>query len=281
MDGGLRTHNAFQGKSAPHCPLVSIITIALNAEQWIERTIKSVIEQAYPNIEYLVIDGGSSDDTISIIRQYEDHIAYWRSEPDSGISAAFNKGLELATGDIIGLINADDWYEPDTVQKAVAILQDQRVGIVHGMLQYWHADGLESEMFEGNDTLLFKDMTVNHPTVFVRRQIYEQLGGFCEDFFYAMDYEWLLRAKISDVGFFYLPECLANMRLAGISDKNWKYARKEVARAKNIHRPSILNNVFYGWQLVKGTCRLWLERIGLQFFVRQYHRHISYQKKLK
>src|SRR5258705_5340519 len=102
-----------------YTPLVSIITIVYNGEKYIEDSIRSVINQSYKNIEYIIIDGGSSDNTVSIIKKYEKQIAFWISEKDKGISDAFNKGIAKATGEIIGILNSDDWYERDTVAKAV------------------------------------------------------------------------------------------------------------------------------------------------------------------
>src|SRR5687768_15692501 len=98
-------------------PLVSIITIVFNGQKSIERAINSVLGQTYPNIEYIIIDGGSTDGTIDIIKKYQHKIAFWKSEPDNGIADAFNKGLSCAKGNIIGFVNADDWYNPDTISK--------------------------------------------------------------------------------------------------------------------------------------------------------------------
>lgn len=92
---------------------ISIVTVSYNAAKTIEQTIKSVINQTYSNIEYIVIDGGSTDGTVDIIRKYEDRIAYWVSEPDGGIFDAMNKGIKVATGEVVGIINSDDWYEHD------------------------------------------------------------------------------------------------------------------------------------------------------------------------
>src|SRR5439155_13950516 len=105
--------------TARQTPLVSIITIVYNREAYLEQAINSVLQQSYPNIEYIVIDGGSTDNSVSIIKKYASKIQYWVSEPDNGIADAFNKGLMKANGNIIGFINADDWYEPIAVEKAV------------------------------------------------------------------------------------------------------------------------------------------------------------------
>src|SRR5690242_19312818 len=98
--------------SASQKPLVSIITIVYNGETYLEQAINSVLQQSYPHIEYIVIDGGSTDKSVSIIKKYESNIQYWISGRDNGIADAFNKGLAKAKGNVIGFINADDWYEP-------------------------------------------------------------------------------------------------------------------------------------------------------------------------
>ena len=104
-------------------PLVSIITIVFNGGKHLQQTIESVLGQSYSNIEYIIIDGGSKDSSVSIIEKYSAQLAYWTTEPDKGISDAFNKGIKKTKGQIIGIINADDWYEADTVQQVVTAIK--------------------------------------------------------------------------------------------------------------------------------------------------------------
>ena len=112
---------------------VSIVTVSYNCEATIEQTIQSVLSQDYDNVEYIIIDGGSTDGTIEIIRRYESNIAYWNSEPDRGISDAFNKGINCCTGEIVGILNADDLYLPGTVSTVVQAFQDNpEAGVVFG-----------------------------------------------------------------------------------------------------------------------------------------------------
>ena len=281
IESGRRVRGEFHKKSEAASPLVSIITIVLNGESTLEDTLQSVFAQTYQNIECIIIDGASTDGTLEIIRRYEDRIAYWISEPDNGIGDAFNKGIAASTGEVIGILNSDDWYEPNAVESAVSRLMQEDTDIVHGMVQYWDTNGQKRELFSGNDALLNKDMTINHPSVFARRKAYEKIGLFRTDFRYAMDYEWLLRAKVNGLKFSYIDRCLSNVRLAGASDKNWKYARMEVAKAKDMHCPGISNRIFYAFQIVKGYCRRFLEMTGLGCIVEFYHRHISYLKKVK
>src|ERR1700743_1931255 len=119
-------------------PLVSIITIVYNGEKHIADCIRSVRSQDYPNLQYIIVDGGSTDNTLKIIDEFRDSISDLISEKDQGISDAFNKGIRLAKGEIIGLINTDDWYEEGAITKAVKAIAD--CDVVYGDLQYWKGD---------------------------------------------------------------------------------------------------------------------------------------------
>src|SRR6185369_15072253 len=139
-EGGLRVQGYFK-KSLPSKPLVTVITVVFNGAKHLDDTIRSVITQTYDNVEYIIIDGGSTDGTLDIIKKYEGKIDYWVSEKDKGISDAFNKGISLSTGNIIGIINADDWYELDAIQMVAEryISQNKNNIIFHGELYYHNA----------------------------------------------------------------------------------------------------------------------------------------------
>ena len=116
-------------------PVISIITIVFNGEKYLDQTIRSVLDQNYPSVQYIIIDGGSTDNSINIIKKYEKDLYFWISEKDNGISDAFNKGIARATGDIIGIINADDWYEPKTFERVAQQMDD--ADICFGDVQFW------------------------------------------------------------------------------------------------------------------------------------------------
>ena len=125
-------------RSAVEQPVVSIITVTLNAAETLDRTIQSVINQTYKNLEYIVIDGGSKDRTPEIIAEYNHRIDQWISEPDHGISDAFNKGISCAKGEIVGILNASDWYELDAVSTVTQVFnQNPDINVVCGWLQYF------------------------------------------------------------------------------------------------------------------------------------------------
>lgn len=286
-EGGLRTQEYFKPggsfdespkKSAP--PLLTVITIVLNGEAHLEQTILSVLNQGYDNVEYIIIDGGSTDGSLEIIRKYDFAIDYWVSEPDGGVSDAFNKGLSASTGQLIGIINSDDWYEPYTLQLIAPMVSGGESDIFHGQLQYWR-DQDKKELVCGDHRLLDRDMTVNHPTVFVMRALYQSIGGFSTDFRYAMDYEMLLRAKKWGARFQYINRCLANMHLGGMSDLRWRKALREVVRAKMLHSRTTFGPVgYYVYQLAKGTARRILERVGMRCAVDFYHARFSLIRKI-
>jgi glycosyltransferase involved in cell wall biosynthesis len=259
---------------------VSIITPTFNSAQTLERTISSVLTQTYDNIEYIIIDGGSTDGTLDIVRKHENGISRWVSEPDGGVSDAFNKGIAHSTGDIIGILNSDDWYERDAVAHAVERLKASGADIAYGMLLTWNEEG-PLERVAADHEMLDREMSINHPAVFVLRKAYETAGLFRTDFSYAMDYEWLLRAKKAGLKFSPAEKCVVNMQLKGLSDMHWRKALEEERRAKNLSDPSIVNDIFHIYKVGKGSLRRVLERAGFGFVVRFFHANMSSVQKVK
>ena len=181
-------------------PLVSIVTVVWNGAATLERTVKSVLEQTYPNIEYIIVDGASTDGTIDIIRKYEHRLARWVSEKDRGIYDAMNKGIALCTGEWVGLINADDWYVPDTVQRVMdAAAADHRVNIIHGDIWIHYPNGVKKlKRAKPNGFLLkYWEMVLNHPSFFVRRNYYAT-HPFDAQMRVSGDHQWTLRAWLED-----------------------------------------------------------------------------------
>jgi len=205
-------------------PKVSIITVCLNSEKYLEQTIQSVLEQTYKNIEYIIIDGGSSDNTKEIIKKYENDIGYWVSEQDAGISDAFNKGLLASTGEIIGFLNSQDYYfDRNVIQKIINVfINKQEVSIVYGKTYYVPMDSKEIVGFMGEkfkEKRMMKRNIMPHQSVFMKRHVFNRFGLFLLNYRFAMDYEYTLRATKFYKPFF-LDEGLAVMRLGGISDTN-------------------------------------------------------------
>jgi glycosyltransferase len=208
---------------------ISIITASFNSSKTIEQTIQSVLSQRYPNVEYIIIDGASQDETLSIIEKYRDKISIFISEKDNGIYNAMNKGLKLASGDIIGILNSDDFYADDEVlSDVVKIFEQRRADAVYADLQYVDANDTQkvlrnwkSGKYKQGD-FLFGWMPP-HPTFFVRKHVYEKYGFFNESFSSAADYELMLRfIHKHKITIEYLPRVIIKMRIGGKSNRSFK-----------------------------------------------------------
>ncbi len=188
-------------------PKVSIITPSYNQGQYLEQTINSVLAQDYPNLEYIVIDGGSTDKSIEILMQYNDRLDFWVSEPDSGQADAINKGFKRATGEIVAWLNSDDLYLPGTIRRAVGHLQDNpEVGLVHGDLRSINALGehvntIQYQQYQAQD-LLAMDI-IGQPTVFMRKDVLDKAGHLSLDYKFLLDHHlWLRMIQIAPFKYF-------------------------------------------------------------------------------
>ena len=199
---------------------ISIITITYNSAETLESTIKSVIEQGYEDLEYIIIDGISTDGTLDIINKYRNSISYFVSEKDNGISDAFNKGIKAATGDIIGIINSDDMLYTDALKKVNSFFESNPdTEVLHAnTLRFTDENGKGYVVKPDTDLDKMKyTFLLNHPSVFVRAEAYEKHGVFSVDYKYAMDYELLSKMYFNDVSFGYLDEILSCFREGGVS----------------------------------------------------------------
>lgn len=214
MKGGLREKGILK-QGTEEQPLVSVITVVRNGKKHIEKTIESVIGQSYPNVEYIVVDGNSTDGTQDILKNYESKIDYWISEPDGGIYFAMNKGIGLAKGSIIGILNADDYYYPDAVKQVVEADKKAKAGVYHGDLVLLEASG--EKRCKPDINLMDEKPAIFHPTCFVKKEVYEKIGLFDTQFRISSDYELLLRCIRKGVAFKYIPEALTAFRPGGMS----------------------------------------------------------------
>ena len=275
LEGGLRTNDVFNQKSEPDKPLISVITVVFNGEKYLDQTIQSVVHQTYDNIEYIMIDGGSTDGTLDIIRKYEDRIAYWVSEKDEGIGDALNKGIKLSSGEIIGLIHSDDYYAgKDVICKIVNQFNKyQDVKAIYGIIDFLDPKTNELKLRWGKDCSpneIKKRMYIPHPTLFCRKEVYENVGYFRKDLKCAMDYEWAIRlAKYTKP--YFLNERLAVMRRSGISVRNTKRTFSEASK-------SLWRNGYYVDAImmiirsnIKDAMEKIIRRLRLNIVVRKYH----------
>jgi glycosyltransferase involved in cell wall biosynthesis len=214
--------------------LISIITAVRNGACTVEQTIQSVLNQTYDNIEYIIIDGASTDGTLEVIRDYDSRIAYWRSEPDQGLYDAMNKGIAASTGELINLLNADDYLELEAVERVVQTYRGLgKPGIVYGHA-YALDDryGVRARMLSSRSFWL--GMSINHQTMFVHRDIYRTIGVYSGNFRFAADYDFLLRCFSHPTDFHMIPECLVSFRNSGISSSGRQY-RKEASLINKRH----------------------------------------------
>lgn len=220
---------------------VSIITVSFNSAKTIADTIESVLSQDFPQIEYIIVDGGSSDGTVEIIQQYQDRINHWVSEKDRGMYDAMNKGIALATGDVIGILNSDDVYmNTHVVSELMELMQAKRAQVVFAdlilvdqdhpqkVLRYYDSSHFHPNKFKYG-------WMPAHPTVFVKRELYEAVGKFSTTYQIAADYEMLIRIlAIQRARYAYLPKPIVRMRSGGAStaslSRNW-ILNQEIVRA--------------------------------------------------
>ncbi len=206
---------------------VSIITVCRNSAKTIRQTIESVLGQSWKNIEYIVIDGASSDGTIDVINEYLDRIAYFVSEPDEGMYYALNKALKIVSGDIVGIINSDDWYEANAVEKAVEEFSGKDYEVVYGCQYIIHDENIKTRIPNLPITDIWHGMPMGHPSVFVKKSVYDRLGGFDTSYRIVADHELMLRFYSNGVKFREIDAPLANFRLTGVSSRNRRAVMKE------------------------------------------------------
>ena len=214
-----------------YIPLVSVITVAYNSVSTIEQTIKSVINQTYKNIEYIIIDGGSTDGTQDIVEKYKNNISQFISGKDNGIYDAMNKGIGLANGEIIGIINSDDWYEADAVENVVnAFAINSEAGIVYGNVFYVEENKKQKLKVPDNLKTLWYQMAIPHSTIFIKNSVYKKFGLFDLEYKIAADYELIVRLYSKGVAFKYLNHVLANFRFGGISQRKILECKAETSK---------------------------------------------------
>ena len=233
---------------------ISIITVVFNNEKTIESAIKSILSQTYQNIEYIIIDGGSTDRTNTIIKQYASKTLTHISEPDNGIYDAMNKGIKMASGDVIGILNSDDLYEDDTVIQDVmdCFGKDADLDILYGDVDYVKSDDVSKVVRRWRSSHYYDKFFEHghvppHPALFVRTRVYKQAGLFDTSYKLAADYEFMFRTfKKYNFKSLYLNRLIVKMRLGGASNNSFKnilQANKEVIRSwkkNNIKVPVML-----------------------------------------
>ncbi len=214
---------------------ISVITVVYNNEKTIKDALESVLGQTYKDIEYVIIDGNSSDSTVGIINNFKHKLGYFISEKDAGIYDAMNKGVLAATGDIICILNSDDLYQDSTVIETVMnqFIQNPTLDIVYGDLVYVKSDKVDKVVRNWKSNSYYNNFFENgnvppHPSLFVKKKVYDEAGLFNLDFKLAADYEFMLRIfKKHNFKSKYINKVIVRMRLGGATNKSFSNIKKQ------------------------------------------------------
>ncbi|HET7834030.1 MAG TPA: glycosyltransferase family 2 protein [Gallionella sp.] len=241
LEGGKRILFGNLKRLLPNKPLLTVITVVFNGAATLEQTICSVIEQTYANIEYIVIDGGSTDATLDIIRKYGDKIDYWVSEKDAGIYDAMNKGIALATGDYIGMLNSDDFFSnPEVLEKIAARLDVSHVDAVFSCLDIVDPANLTRvlrryRISSYTSFMLRIGVMPPHPTFYCKKSCYQKAGAYRTNYRIASDFEMLARLLLKQhITWEFIDETTVKMRSGGLSNRGIKSSwvvNREIIRA--------------------------------------------------
>lgn len=209
---------------------ITIITVVYNGEKYLKDCIESVLNQTYGNIEYILIDGQSGDSSFDIAKRYVNRLAVLLSEPDKGMYDALNKGISLATGEVIGILNADDMLSSNNVIENVArVFGDANVNAVYGDLNYVAPEQPEKiqrkwRSKQASHVDLARGWMPAHPTLYIRTSLFKDNGGYQLNYGSAADYELMLRYLYKHkVSAKYLPMLMVSMRSGGMSNQSWKH----------------------------------------------------------
>ncbi len=222
----------------PGKPLVSVVTVVFNGAAHIEQAIRSVLAQTYDNVEYIVIDGGSTDGTLGILRGYGGRIDYWASAPDRGIYDAMNKGIAAASGELIGLLNSDDWYENGAVEEAVRLYEQGPRGqvVIVGKSRILFED-IDLVITTAPSLKFFSGMPMYHEAMFVPKPLYDAVGPYDLSYRYASDMEMTLRLRANGARFRFGEGIFVNFRAYGASDLYYREVGRESAEIARRYLP--------------------------------------------
>jgi len=239
---------------------ISIITASFRSESTIKDTLESVNIQTYPHIDHIIIDGASEDGTLDLVKAHGRRVVHATSEPDEGIFDAYNKGLAVADGDIIGILNSDDFYAtPYAIEHVMHAFENPSIDAIYADLVYVDRDDTDkiirhwkSRPYRQGD--FTRGFSPAHPTLFLRRSVYARAGGFNPSFRFSGDYEYMLRVfHTHRVKSYYLPKILVRMRSGGVTGGSLPSIKKqnlEILRALDSQGVSIFKPAFFGRKIV-------------------------------
>lgn len=249
-------------------PKISVITVCYNSEEHIEECIQSVVNQPYENKEYIIIDGGSSDGTLAIIDKYKDKIAYFVSEPDKGISDAFNKGIRAATGDLIQILNSDDFMMPDVLSQ-VAEQYEEGIDMYRGYTLVWDEKlNTKRYMFPNHHFAIPPCRAIIcHESSFLTAALYKRVGLYKVDYTYEMDLELFVRIyKLKDVKKKMMNICVMTFRKGGTSSASASKMQDERIRLVKDNGGNMFDvAVFLGYHYLRYVAKVFYQTINKVF----------------
>ena len=246
-------------------PRITVVTPSFNQAMFLEETIRSVLSQHYPNLEYVIMDGGSTDGSVDIIKKYETELAYWTSGKDTGASDAIAKGFERATGTILAYLNSDDVYLPGALQAVAAALSDAQVDVAYGNLNWIDAKGnILGEQRQTPFTklgYLFAGSTLQQPATFWKRDLYLKCGGMTPSFRFAFDTDLFFRFALNGARFKHINQFVASFRIhsGSKSSNDLEICFRELAQLRQQYLP-------FPFQSFRARCVRSLTRIQRTFW---------------
>lgn len=235
-------------------PLVSVITVCLNNISGIEKTIQSVLNQNYSKIEYIIIDGGSTDGTVEMIRKYHSKLKFWVSEKDSGISDAFNKGLGKTSGDYVVFLNSGDYYINENSIKNLVISSDG-FDVIYGGIRYQRSYKPEVYPKSVLDASYWVRGSIPHQSAMTSRNVFDRLGPFKLSLKYCMDYDLFYRAYQAGFKFLAIPLMITSVNCDGVSNSFWKEQLDEFKKIQQGRGASVFLVEFYYY---KRLIKMWI-----------------------
>jgi glycosyltransferase involved in cell wall biosynthesis len=241
-------------------PQISIVTVVFNDRQHLEQTILSVLGQTYQNIEYIIIDGGSIDGTVDIIRRYEDRVAYWQSEPDRGIYDAMNKGISAASGDWINFMNSGDTFCRSDVLSTIFPGKVVQADLIYGHHQVNYHERFSMVKKALDLKFLWKGMVFRHQSLFVRTALMKQ-HPFDLSYRIGADYEFIFFAYMNNYSFHNCDQVIAAVSTGGVSEKNLLLGNQELWSIVTKYRNTLPVNAFYAKQYVVTLLKIAVKKV--------------------
>lgn len=272
-EGGLRTKGYFK-KSYEDKPLISIVTVVYNGEKYFEETIQSVINQTYDNVEYIIIDGGSTDGTLDIIKKYEDRVDYWVSERDSGIYDAMNKGIDLASGDWINFMNGGDLFSSYQIIKKIFRNKHYSIyKIIFGdtVIDY----KLFKKIFKADSNLkhLWKGMCFTHQSTFINSTFHKN-NKFKSNIKIGADFEFFYSSYIKGVQFKYLNQVISIMEIGGISYVDRVSSIKDHYKVVKKYNNSLYVRLYYIYLISLNKFKFFIKKFLPKNFIKFIQKNI-------